>query len=71
MLEHSGEALMVLLSAWQFLLSRTYRRRKLAEWRATGGSPSGKLVIATEILAAVGIGMVLPLWLIAAVWVSW
>jgi hypothetical protein len=67
MFEHSGEALLVLVAAWRFWLSRSYRRKKLNEWRATRESLSGKLVIAGEILAAIMIGMVLPLWLIAAV----
>jgi hypothetical protein len=71
MLEHSGEALMVFVASWRFLLSSSYRRKKLNEWRATGGSLSGKAVIVGEILAATMIGMVLPLWLIAAVVVSW
>jgi hypothetical protein len=71
MLEHYGEALMVFVASWRFLLSSSYRRKKLNEWRATGESLSGKAVIVGEILAAMMIGMVIPLWLIAAVVLSW
>jgi hypothetical protein len=71
MLEHSGDALMVFVAAWRFLLSSSYRKKKLREWRATSGSASGRAVIAGEILAATIIGMVLPLWLIAAVAGNW
>jgi hypothetical protein len=67
MLEHSGEALLVFIAAWRFLLSRSYRRRKLAEWGTARGSLGGMAVVVGEILAATMIGMVLPLWLIAAV----
>jgi hypothetical protein len=71
MLEHVGEALRVLVASWRFLLSRSYRERKLGEWRDALPTPSGKAVIAGEILAAIVIGMLLPLWLILVAVVNW
>jgi hypothetical protein len=67
MLDHAGEALLVLVGAWRFLLSTTYRRRKIAEWRATQSTLGGKATIASEILAAIMIGILLPVWLIALI----
>lgn len=57
---------MVFAGSWRFLLSTSYRRKKLAEWRAARGTLGGKLMIAVEIVAATVIGMLLPLWLLAA-----
>jgi len=70
MLEHLGEALTVFVGAWRFLLSPSYRERKLAEWREALPTLSGKAVIASEIIAATAIGVLLPLWLISLV-VAW
>jgi hypothetical protein len=67
MLEHAGEALLVVVGAWRFLFSTTYRQRKLAEWRATQSTLGGKAAIAVEILAAIMIGILLPVWLIALI----
>lgn len=60
-----------MIAAWRFLLSSSHRKKKLSEWRPTRGSASGRAIIAGEILAATIIGMVLPLWLIAAAVGSW
>ena len=70
MLEHTGEALTIFVASWRFLLSRSYRERKLTEWRDALPTLSGKAVIAGEIIAATVIGMLLPLWLILVV-VNW
>ncbi|MGH7494744.1 MAG: hypothetical protein ACREOO_20420 [bacterium] len=71
MLDHAGEALMVFVASWKFLLRPSYRRRKLQEWQAARATLSGKLVIAGEILLATVVGMVVPLWLIATVFANW
>jgi hypothetical protein len=67
MLDHVGEALTILIGAWRFLLSRSCRERKLVEWRRALSTPSGKAIVAAEILTAVVIGVLLPLWLILLV----
>lgn len=60
MLEHSGEALAVLVGFWRFVLSRNYRVRKNHEWREARQSVGGVLIVALEIVAAVVIGLGLP-----------
>ena len=67
MLEHVGEALMVFVASWRFLLSRSYRARKLTEWRDALPTLSGKALIVGEIVTATVIGVLLPLWLILIV----
>ena len=63
MLDHLREALAVVVGAWRFLLSRSYRERKRGEWRQARPTSSGIAVMAGEILAAIVIGVVAPLWL--------
>ena len=60
MLEHSGEALAVLVGFWRFVLSRNYRVRKNHERREARQSVGGVLIVALEIVAAVVIGLGLP-----------
>lgn len=67
MLEHAGEALLVFVGAWRFVFSPGYRSRKLAEWRDARRTLGGQATIVTEIVAAVALGVLLPLWLIVLV----
>ena len=60
MLEHSGEALAILVGFWRFVLNRGYRQQKIGEWRQARRSLGGVLIIALEIVAAVAIGIGLP-----------
>jgi hypothetical protein len=69
-LEHAGEALLLFIGAWRFVLSRSYREKKLREWQAAADTLGGKLVIGVEVVAATATGVVLPAWLIAAVLAS-
>jgi hypothetical protein len=64
MLEHAGEGLIVFAGFWRFVFSRVYRARKLEEWRAACHTVGGKASIAIEILAAVVLGVLLPIWLV-------
>jgi hypothetical protein len=61
MLEHSGEALTILVGFWRFVLSGTYRHRKIEEWRESRRSLGGRLAIAAEIAVGVVIGLGLPI----------
>jgi hypothetical protein len=60
MLDHAGEALAVLVGFWRFVLSGTYRQRKIEEWREARRSLGGRLAIAAEIVVSVVIGLGLP-----------
>ena len=60
MLDHTGEVLEVSVGFWRFVLDRTYRRRKLAEWREENRITGGRLAIAVEIVVGVVIGLGLP-----------
>lgn len=64
MLDHAGELATVCVGAWMFLLSPVYRRKKLDEWRGARQTLGGKLTMTAEILAALAIGVFLPLWLV-------
>ena len=59
-LDHAGEALAVLFGFWRFVLSATYRQRKIEEWREARRSLGGRLGIAAEIVVGVVIGLGLP-----------
>ena len=60
MLDHAGEALVVLAGFWRFVLSGMYRQRKIEEWRGLSGSVGGCLAVAAEMLVGVVIGLGLP-----------
>ena len=60
MLDHAGEAVVVLAGFWRFLLSGTYRQRKVAQWREESGSVGGRLAIAADIVVGVVVGLGLP-----------
>ena len=60
MLDHAGEALVLLAGFWRFVLSGMYRQRKIDEWRETSGSVAGRLAVAAEILVGVVIGLGVP-----------
>ena len=65
-LEHAGDVLLLFVGFWRFLLSTRYRQSKLAEWREARRSRSGPVLVALEIVAATAFGVVVPVWLIAA-----
>lgn len=71
MLDHAGEVATVCVGAWRFLLSPVYRRKKLDEWRGSRETLGGKLTMGIEILAALAIGVLLPLWLVLVVATNW
>ena len=60
MLDHAGEALTLLVGFWRFAFSRSYRERKIEEWRRTRGSVGGSVAVAAEIVVGVVIGVGLP-----------
>ena len=70
MLEHSGDALLVFAGFWRFVLSGTFRRGKIAEWREARHSRGGRLAVALEIVVGVVIGLGLPAALIALITVA-
>jgi hypothetical protein len=61
MLDHAGELLEVSVAFWRFVLSRSYRRRKLEEWREERRTSGGRLAVAAEIVVSVIIGVGVPL----------
>jgi hypothetical protein len=61
MLDHAGEVLEVSVGFWRFVLGRTYRRRKLAEWSEANRTPGGRLATAGEIVVSVIIGVGVPI----------
>ena len=67
MLDHAGEIATVSVGAWRFLLSPVFRRKKLDEWRNARQTLGGKLTMGIEILAALAIGVLLPLWLVLVI----
>ncbi len=60
MLDHAGEALILLTGFWRFFLSGRYQQRKIEEWRQISGPVGGRLAVAAEILVGVTIGLGLP-----------
>ena len=66
MLDHAGDVVLLFTGFWRFLLSPGYRRKKTAEWRDARGPGGGLQWVALEIVAAIVFGVLLPLWLVAA-----
>lgn len=60
MLDHAGDALVVLTGFWRFVFSRAYRHGKIGEWRMASTSVGGRLAIAAEILVGTLVGLGLP-----------
>ena len=60
MLDHAGDVLILLAGFWRFVFSRSYRQRKIDEWRQTRGSVGGSVAVAAEIVVGVVIGVGLP-----------
>ncbi len=60
MLDHAGDVLILLVGFWRFAFGRSYRERKIEEWRQTRGSVGGSVAVAAEIVVGVVIGVGLP-----------
>ena len=60
MLDHAGDVLILLAGFWRFAFSRSYRERKIEEWRQTRDSVGGRVAVAAEIVVGVVIGVGLP-----------
>jgi hypothetical protein len=60
MLEHAGEIVDVSVGFWRFVLSGSYRHRKMAEWREARSTLGGRLAVAGEIIVSVIIGLGVP-----------
>jgi hypothetical protein len=67
-LEHTGEALVLLVGFWRFVCCDPYRRRKVTEWRESADSLGGRLAVGSEIVTGVVMGLGLPLALILGFW---
>jgi hypothetical protein len=60
MLDHAGDVLILLGGFWRFTFSRSYRARKIEEWRQTRGSVGGSVAVAAEVVVGAVIGVGLP-----------
>ena len=60
MLDHAGDVLILLAGFWRFAFSRSYRKRKIEEWRQNRDSAGGSVAVAAEIVVGVMIGVGLP-----------
>ena len=61
MLEHGFDIAELLIGFWRFLFSADFRQRKQREWRNDWGSSTGRLMVITEIVLAVGFGVGVPI----------